>query len=183
MSRNVSLRWRHNGCDGVSNHLPHGCLLNLLFGRRSKWTSKLRLTGLCVGNSPESGAWTNGPTNNRDLRPAHYGVIVMTCPLPNILDISQSHKIRYWTQYYNFVKTLNSQMTPHIAPSCCSLFADTVKIETLAGVIAWKHFPDLTPFTWIPLVTYGFPLPFFKEAILYFIETPWRAEDDAVISQ
>ena len=31
-----SLRWRHNGCDGVSNHQPHDCLLNRLFRRRSK---------------------------------------------------------------------------------------------------------------------------------------------------
>ena len=47
-----SLHWRHNDHDGVSNHQPHGCLLNRLFRRRSKKTSKLRVTGLCVGNSP-----------------------------------------------------------------------------------------------------------------------------------
>ena len=40
----IPLRGRHNGCDGVSNHQPHDCLLNLLFGRRSKKTSKLRVT-------------------------------------------------------------------------------------------------------------------------------------------
>ena len=48
----ITLRWRHNGCDGVSNHPPHDCLLNALFRRRSKKTSKLRVTGLCAGNSP-----------------------------------------------------------------------------------------------------------------------------------
>ena len=53
----VSLRWRHNGPDSVSNHQPHDCLLNRLFRRRSKKTSKLRVTGLCVGNSP-------GPVNS-----------------------------------------------------------------------------------------------------------------------
>ena len=53
----VSLRWRHNDQDGVSNHQPHGCLLNRLFRRRSNKTSKLRVTGLCVGNSP-------GPVNS-----------------------------------------------------------------------------------------------------------------------
>ena len=31
-----TLRWRRNGHDGVSNHQPHVCLLNCLFGRRSK---------------------------------------------------------------------------------------------------------------------------------------------------
>ena len=53
----VSLHWRHNDHDGVSNHQPHGYLLNRLFRRRSKKTSKLRVTGLCVGNSP-------GPVNS-----------------------------------------------------------------------------------------------------------------------
>ena len=47
-----SLHWRHNDHNGVSNHQPHVCLLNRLFRRRSKKTSKLRITGLCVGNSP-----------------------------------------------------------------------------------------------------------------------------------
>ena len=37
---------------GVSNHQPHDCLLDRLFGHRSKKTSKLRVTGPCVGNSP-----------------------------------------------------------------------------------------------------------------------------------
>ena len=48
----ISLQWRHNELDGVSNHQPHDCLLNRLFRRRSKKTSKLRVTGLCEGNSP-----------------------------------------------------------------------------------------------------------------------------------
>ena len=53
-----SLQWRHNGRDSVSNHPPHDCLLNHLFKRRSKKTSKLRVTGLCAGNSPVTGEFT-----------------------------------------------------------------------------------------------------------------------------
>ena len=52
-----TLHWRHNVPDSVSNHQPHYCLLNRLFRRRSKKTSKLRVTGLCAGNSP-------GPVNS-----------------------------------------------------------------------------------------------------------------------
>ena len=52
-----TLRWRQNGRDSVSNHQPQDCLFNRLFRRRSKKTSKLRVTGLCVGNSP-------GPVNS-----------------------------------------------------------------------------------------------------------------------
>ena len=50
-----TLRWRHNGRDSVYNHQPHDCLLSCLFRRRSKKTSKLRVTGLYVGNSPGTG--------------------------------------------------------------------------------------------------------------------------------
>ena len=50
-----SLQWRHNGRNSVSNHQPHDCLLNRLFRRWSKNTSKLRVTGLCAGNSPGTG--------------------------------------------------------------------------------------------------------------------------------
>ena len=43
-----SLQWHHNGHDCVSNHQLQDCLLNHLFRRRSKKTSKLRVTGfLC----------------------------------------------------------------------------------------------------------------------------------------
>ena len=49
------LRCRHNERDGVSNHRPHDCLLNRLFRCRSKKTSKLRVTGLCEGNSSATG--------------------------------------------------------------------------------------------------------------------------------
>ena len=52
-----TLHWSHSDHDDVSNHQPHGCLLNRLFGRRSKKTSKLFVTGLCAGNSP-------GPVNS-----------------------------------------------------------------------------------------------------------------------
>ena len=48
----TALQWCHDDRDGVSNHQPNDCLLNHLFRRRSKKTSKLRLTGLCEGNSP-----------------------------------------------------------------------------------------------------------------------------------
>ena len=41
----------YNEPDGVSNYQRLHCLLNCWFRRRSKKTPKLRVTGLCVGNS------------------------------------------------------------------------------------------------------------------------------------
>ena len=60
------LRWRHNERDNVSNHQPHDCLLNRLFTRRSKKTSKLRVTGLCAGNSPETGEFPAQRASNAE---------------------------------------------------------------------------------------------------------------------
>ena len=50
------LQWRHNERNDISNHRRLHCLLNRLFRRRSKKTSKLRVTGLCAGEFPEQRA-------------------------------------------------------------------------------------------------------------------------------
>ena len=61
---NWSLQWRHNECDGISNHQPHDCLLNCISRCGSKKTSKLHVTGLSEGihwwpvNSPHNGPVT-----------------------------------------------------------------------------------------------------------------------------
>ena len=62
--RAYSLQWRHNERDDVSNHQPHDCLLNLLFRRRSKKTSKLRVAGLCEGNSLVTGEFPAQKASN-----------------------------------------------------------------------------------------------------------------------
>ena len=62
----ASLQWRHNGHDSVSNHQPHDCLINRLFRRRSKNPSKLRVTGLCAGNSPGTGEFTKQMASNTE---------------------------------------------------------------------------------------------------------------------
>ena len=81
----ISLRWRHNGRDSVSNHQPHDCLLNRLFRRRSKKTPKLRVTGLCVGNSPGTGELPAQMASNAEnvsiwWRLHVYGICHDTCP-------------------------------------------------------------------------------------------------------
>ena len=64
--KHKTLQWRHNGCDGVSNHQPQECLINRLFKRRSKKTSKLRATGLCTGNSPMTGEFPAQMVSNAE---------------------------------------------------------------------------------------------------------------------
>ena len=72
-----TLQWRHNGRDGVSNHQPHDILINRLFRRRSKETPKLRVTGLCVGNSPATGEFPAQMASNAEMFPFD-DVIILT---------------------------------------------------------------------------------------------------------
>ena len=66
LDQNDALRWRHNGHDSVSNHQPHDCFLNRSFRRRSKKASKLRVTGLCAGNSPRTGEFPAHMASNAE---------------------------------------------------------------------------------------------------------------------
>ena len=60
------LQWRHNEHDGISNHQPYDCLLNRLFRRISKKTSKLRVTGLWLGNSMFTGEFPAQKASNEE---------------------------------------------------------------------------------------------------------------------
>ena len=62
----ISLHWRHNEHDGVSNHRCFYCLLNRLFWRSSNNTSKLRVTGLCDGNQPVTGGFSSQRPSNTE---------------------------------------------------------------------------------------------------------------------
>ena len=87
-----SLQWRHNGQDGISDHQPHNCLLNCLFRRRSKKTSKLRVTGLCAGNSPGTGEFPTQMASNAEnvsIWWRHH--VCWWCPLLENLGSSSPH--------------------------------------------------------------------------------------------
>ena len=77
-----ALQWRHNGCHSVSNHQPHDRLLNRLFRHRSQKISKLRVTGLCVGNSPGTGefpAQMASYADNVSIQWRHHVAILFFC--------------------------------------------------------------------------------------------------------
>ena len=85
LSHNRALQWCHNGHDSVSNHQPHDCLLNRLFRRRLKKTSKLRVTGLCAGNSPGTGefpAQMASYAENVSIWWRHHGLADIRALLP-----------------------------------------------------------------------------------------------------
>ena len=112
---NVTLLWRHNGRGNVSNHQPHNCLINRLFRRKSKKTSKLRVTGLCTGNSPGTGEFAAQMASNAQnvsIWWRHHeskGMITcdvlsnragfyLICHLEYLLDICFMENLRYFSR-------------------------------------------------------------------------------------
>ena len=70
-----SLQWRHKEHDGVSNHQPYDSLLNRLFRCRWNKPTKLRVTGLCEGNSPVTGEFPHKGPVTRKMFPLDYVIM------------------------------------------------------------------------------------------------------------
>ena len=101
-----SLHWRHKDHDGVSNHQPHGCLLNRSFGSWWKKTSKLRFTGLCVGNSP-------GPENS-----PHKGPVTRKMfPFDDVIMYTGKLASLYWTNPSTMTRNVISSSSPPLVPN------------------------------------------------------------------
>ena len=62
----ASSKRRHNERDGVSNHRRLDYFLNRFCRSSSKKTSKLRVTGLCEGNSPVTGEFPAQRASNTE---------------------------------------------------------------------------------------------------------------------
>ena len=88
------LLWRYNEPDGVSNHQPNDCLLNRLFGHRSKKTSKLCVTGLSAGTSPQT---VNSPHK--------WPVTRKMFPFD---DVIMTQGVITWLQYSIFAKPVDA---------------------------------------------------------------------------
>ena len=78
----LALRWRHNESNGILNHRRLHCLLSCCFRRRSRKTSKLRVTGLCVGYSLVTGEFPAQRASNAEdfsiwwRHHGHFGYIL-----------------------------------------------------------------------------------------------------------
>ena len=92
------LLWHHNGCDDISNHKPHDCLLNRSFRHRSKKTSKPHVTGLCAGNSPVTGeflAQMASNVENVSIWWCHHAM----AQYHTMLDHNQKQKINIFSNF------------------------------------------------------------------------------------
>ena len=125
----MTLQWRHNGRDSVSNHQPHDCLLNRLFRRRSKKTSKLRVTGFCAGNSPgtdESPAQMASCAENVSIWWRHHGVL-RDAYITNIRELRDYNKNnpRFMKWYHSMFRDFLTALA-HIGTGCQPMWACAV---------------------------------------------------------
>ena len=105
-----SLWWLHNGHNWVSNHQPRHCLLNRLFERTSKKTSKLRVTGLCAGNSPGTGEFPAQMASNSENVSIWWRHHVYHSLISNIAKRQhrKSYSVKFWS------------ISQHLLDSICS---------------------------------------------------------------
>ena len=95
-----SLKWRHNERVSASNDQPHHCWFNRIFMRRSKKTSKLRITDLCEGNSSVTGefpAQKGSNTENASIWLRHHALYHRCKHIPACKNVSQN--IQYPSKY------------------------------------------------------------------------------------
>ena len=126
LSRRSTLRWRLNRHDSISNQQPHHCLLNRLFGCRSKKTSKLRVTGLCAGNSPGTGEFPAQMASNAEnvsIWWRHYHITF----LPGL-----HSRIWIWFQPYNMEEK-------HESHCWCWQDSSTQNAYFMRALLVWEH--------------------------------------------
>ena len=88
-----SLQWHHN------ERQAHDCLLRRLYMRRSEKTSKLRVTGLCDGNSPGTGEFPAQRASNAENVSIWWRHHV-TCSSDIItFDLQHLQQVQVWTKY------------------------------------------------------------------------------------
>ena len=76
--RGTTLQGRRNERDGISNHRRSIVFSTVLFGCRSKETSKLRVIALCEGNPPVTERFPSQKASNADFF-QFDDVIMNTC--------------------------------------------------------------------------------------------------------
>ena len=126
-----TLQRRHNDHDSVSNHQPRGCLLNGLFRRRSKKTSKLRVTGLCVGISP-------GPVNS-----PHKGSVTRKMfPFDDVIMIGNILTAVERTGQCEYIESKHksaTQSTENVDQLLCLMTSHSIMVKSRINALYMYH--------------------------------------------
>ena len=104
-----SLQWRHNERDSVSNHQPHECSFNYLFRRRSRKTSKLRVSGLCARNSLVTGVFLAQRPVTRKMFPFHDVCMIVLQTVHTVIKLPHLYGPKYLLEN-NFLQKIDSYL-------------------------------------------------------------------------
>ena len=160
------VKWRKMGGGGggggghshcVSNHQLWYCLLNRLFRLRSKKTSKLRVTGLCAGNSPRPVNYPHKWPVTRKMFPFDDVIMqqndwkrIWSCP--EIMPLNRTRRLqnqpilKKGTQFF-LCQVNNNHMVLHIKDECLAFdaFEEWMKVEWINEYTNEWMVGDLTP--------------------------------------
>ena len=145
------LQWRHNGREIVSNRQPRDCLLNRLFRRRSKKTSKLRVTGLCAENSPGTGefpAQMSSNAENVSIWRRHHADALLSLPnrasprqntyLHHLEHLYIQRALKFFYMYWKNNIIFISKLGTHIYPSMLNIRSSAYhECVTIVATSAW----------------------------------------------
>ena len=133
MRSSFALLWRHNELDCVSNNQPCDCLLNRLLRRRSKKSSRLRVTGLCVANSHATGEFPAQKVSNAENAGwRHHGLPVHGNLYVTNLPMSWKSKMSWRLEAarfgFNFFNHSKIRLTPRQqrCRDACQISKDTI---------------------------------------------------------
>ena len=143
---------RHNERDGVSNHRRLDCLLNRLLRRRLKKTLKLRVTGLCEGNSPVTGEFHTQRASNAENVSIWWGlhdVLPSDCLDSLITKNTLKADWESSVQASNpLVAFLHRVSTWSVKRRKVSWFFFHRGLFTPEDIMPWKSFPHYCTFVW-----------------------------------
>ena len=119
-----SIQWRHNERYDVSDYQPHDCLLNRSIRRRSQNTSKLRVTGLIVGNSPVTDEFPAQRASRAEVVSIWLRHHVTCHQLPPVSIISKAHSgitdaIRYALEFKLNAENCVGALVPYMVIGTC----------------------------------------------------------------
>ena len=168
-----SIQWRHDGCDGVSNYQRLDCLLNRLFGFRSKKTSKICVTGFCEGNSPVTSEflsqrasnvenvsiwWRHHDSPNRTCQ--HGGqIIIAGCLRHSFCNLLSEYQAIIWTNAGILLTLTNTEVSVSIVTFGTFAVIITLGVMTRGQLMAvmvsltfidvWNTHQRLLLLTWV----------------------------------
>ena len=170
-----SLRWRHNGRDGVSSHQPQDCLLKRLFRRRSKKTSKLRVTDQCAGYSPGTGEFPIQMASNAEnisiwWRHHEFAFFFLAFPPGPYLYGNLKFNICIWSVYLAYLKII-FQIHCLI---CCFPLASIYKENEMKVITTFVWWDCIGVFYLKDCLNSGFHFIFFVFALeQYVFDLSW----------